>query len=566
MPRPSKRPGSSFLSFRCRTPRDVLDRVRGRAVIVSFPATGAQPAHEAVARVGAEVNLSLRTRDPALAKARTGIVVSQLEALWEAIRRGPKPLAHVEIISLSGVAYRLLAEGFEREPGSPERWIAVKAFNRAAREGRLSDLPSLQPHRIDASRDALSSWPQDITAALNALPQNERARAIAMEQRYGAVTDWVLASLGVVTDEESRRKLLAEIDRTTTEAAVKLKGNARGDYRPDLNAERFPSWEEARPPASKTGSSLTFDELFERWRRETEPAASTITTWRGHLRQFAEHLGHDDPTRVTREDVVSWKDSLVERGLKGIRTGHLATIKRLLGYAAENGLIPTNPAQGVTVARRRGRGAGKLPYEDDEVACLLSLAEKENSPARRWLPWLMALSGARVGELAQLWGNRVTAVDGIPVMKITPAEDGGSLKNEGSERDVPLHPALIERGFVEFARRSGDGPLFYGRTTRASRGQKRVGARHASKGVANHLAAWIREQGFKDKRKAPNHAFRHWFKSACVKAEIQERVADAIQGHAGRTVADVYRHIDLATKARAVRKIKVPAFNQATEQ
>ena len=515
-----------------------------------------------MARVGAEVNLSLRTRDPALAKARTGIVVSHLEALWETIRSGPKPLSHIEIISLSGIAYRLLASGFEREPGSAERWIAVKAFNRAAREGRLSDLPALQPHRIDASRDALSLWPQDITAALNALPQDERVRLIAMEQRYGAVTDWVLASRGIVTDEESRRKLLTEIDKATTEAAVKLKGNARGDYRPDPNAERFPAWEAARPPTNKPGSSLTFDEVFERWRRETEPAASTITTWRGHLRQFVEHLGHDDPQRVTREDVVSWKDALVVRGLKGIRTGHLATIKRLLGYAAENGLIPTNPAHGVTVARRRAKGSGKLPYEDEEVARLLSLAGKETSPARRWLPWLMALSGARVGELAQLWGNRVTEIDGIPVMKIAPAEDGGSLKNEGSERDVPLHPVLIERGFVEFARRCGDGPLFYGRTTRRTQPQKRVGTRHASKGVANHLAAWIREQGFKDKRKAPNHAFRHWFKSACVRAEIQESVADAIQGHAGRTVADVYRHIDLATKARAVSKIKVPALNR----
>lgn len=533
--------------------------------MVPFPASGAEPAYDAVATVGAEVNLSLRTRDPALAKARTGIVVSHLEALWEEVRSGPRPLTHKQIIALAGDAYRRLADGFDHEPGSREQWTAVKAFNRAAREGRVSDLPPLQPHRIDASRDALSSWPEDISAALNLLPQDERVRVIAMERRFGFLTDWVLAMRGVVTDEESRRRLLAEIDKATTEAAVNLKAKAGGDYRPDPNAARFPAWEAARPSVRKGGSSLTFDELFERWRRETEPAASTITTWRGHLRQFVEHLGHDDPQRVTREDVVSWKDALVARGLKGIRTGHLATIKRLLGYAAENGLIPTNPAHGVTVARRRAKGAGKLPYNDEEVAHLLSLADKESSPARRWLPWLMALSGARVGELAQLWGNRVTEIDGIPVMKIAPAEDGGSLKNEGSERDVPLHPVLIERGFVEFARRCGDGPLFYGRTTRRTRPQKRAGARHASKGIANHLAAWIREQGFKDKRKAPNHAFRHWFKSACVRAEIQESVADAIQGHAGRTVADVYRHIDLATKAKAMRKITVPAPKRTTK-
>ena len=45
---------------------------------------------------------------------------------------------------------------------------------------------------------------------------------------------------------------------------------------------------------------------------------------------------------------------------------------------------------------------------------------------------------------------RITEIDGIPVMKIAPAADGGTIKNAGSERDVPIHPALIERGFLDF--------------------------------------------------------------------------------------------------------------------
>jgi integrase len=104
----------------------------------------------------------------------------------------------------------------------------------------------------------------------------------------------------------------------------------------------------------------------------------------------------------------------------------------------------------------------------------------------------MALSGARIGEVAQLWGSRIVEIDGIHVMRIAPAEDGGTLKNEGSERDVPIHPAIIERGFLDFVKQRGSGPLFYGK--------KGHGQRHASKPVANHLAAWIREQGFTDGR------------------------------------------------------------------
>jgi hypothetical protein len=37
---------------------------------------------------------------------------------------------------------------------------------------------------------------------------------------------------------------------------------------------------------------------------------------------------------------------------------------------------------------------------------------------------------------------------------------GGSLKTSGSERIIPLHPALIETGFLKFAAKAKSGPLF----------------------------------------------------------------------------------------------------------
>ncbi len=135
---------------------------------------------------------------------------------------------------------------------------------------------------------------------------------------------------------------------------------------------------------------------------------------------------------------------------------------------------------------------------------------------------------------------------------LAPAEDGGSLKNEGSERTVPLHPALIEQGFLDFVKERGTGPLFYrkssGKTTK----------KHASKGITNRLAGWVREIGFDDPRKAPNHAFRHWFKSAAVHVGISDSMADAIQGHAGKTVASRYRHFSIKGMADAIALLPLP--------
>jgi integrase len=354
---------------------------------------------------------------------------------------------------------------------------------------------------------------------------NERAVSDPerMEKWFGESVDQLLQREGIVADGDNRKALIYEVARAMNEAADKLHRNANGDYWPDPNQERYPKWQGAfkanGAATTSRGGSLTFDTLFERWQREREPSPSTIATWRGYVRAFQKYVGHDDPGRVTKTDIVAWKDALVVAGYarKGIKDGQLAAVRTLYAYAVDNDIVTVNPALGVKLQAKRMAGAGMLDYTDDEVARLLGLADEEANPNRRWLPWLMALSGARVGEVAQLWGRRIVEADGVIVMKIAPAEDGGSLKNEGSERAVPIHSAILERGFLEFVRARGDGPLFY--RARAKGTKPAPDRRHASKGVANHLAEWIREKGFTDKRKAPNHALRHWFKSLVSEQE-----------------------------------------------
>lgn len=325
----------------------------------------------------------------------------------------------------------------------------------------------------------------------------------------------------------------------------------------------------AAPSLAAAGEQapLTFDALWKRWEREVKPAPSTVSTWWGYVQQFQKHLGHDDPRRVTPDDVVAWKDALVARGLTSVRDGPLAAIKTLFNYGVANRLLKRNPAQSVTTARKSRAGKRRLPYDDSEVARLLSLSDHATRVSRRWLPWLIAFSGARVGEVAQLWGNRVVIVDGVHVMKIAPASDGGTLKNIGSERDVPIHPAVIKRGFLDFVRAKGAGPLFYGTGRKRKRKPNSRPPKHASKGIANHLASWIREQGFTNPRKDPNHALRHWFKSKCLKLGIQDSVVDAIQGHTHEDEsADIYRHVTLEMMAEAINRVPVPTISAAPMQ
>jgi integrase len=557
MPYSARRKDSQSFWFEQRIPRDLLPRLRGREIIIQFPPM--KDAREVLVqcRVRDAVRFSLRTTDNDVRLARTGLAIAYLQSLYEAARNGPKSLTPKQLVALSGEVYRLYATKFDENPGSPSAWAAWKSFNRAALEGRLANAPPIEVGAVPADElAARDAFGQNLTAGVNALSRSDGE--IGLESRFGKLTSWVLTIHGLEVDSATRLVLLREVARAAQDAGWRNKRASEGDWSPDPNEKRFP------PIAALTPStSVTLADLFDRWKAEAKPAASTITTWRGSVRRFASHVKNKDAASITREDVIGWKDALLAEGLKAktIRDGHLAAIRRLFAFGIDNRILQTNPAQGVRVALRRRAGEGRQPYTDEEVARLLALARAERNEARRWLPWLATLTGARIGELAQLRGANIRKVDGVLVLELRPAPDGGSFKNEGSERFVPLHPALVKEGFGSFVESKGSGPLFY--TGRVRKGRQES-SRHASKGVTNRLAGWIRASGFNDPRKAPSHALRRWFKITADRVGIATAHSDIIQGHSARTEGDGYRRagISMATVAELIAKIPVPLLDE----
>jgi integrase len=495
------------------------------------------------------IEFSLRTSDPAEARMRQAAVVSYLERTWAEIRRGPTKLSHKQVVALAGELYRDFVKAFESNPGSPERWVNVLVENALAAATKTGSGALMI--RADAAGARF-------------------AKLASLRDRFGGFMEALLARRSLVIDDDSRAALLEQVARVMDEAALRLMANAEGDYRPDQNAERFPTWAQATPqevPSPAAGSSkavTTFDDLFARWKLGASPAPSTVTTWRSYIRAFADFLGHDDPRKVTTADVLRWKDDLLARGRQDIGNTYLAALRAIYNHAVDNAAtsgIAENPAKGVVVRQKKKAGTRRLPYEAQEVARILAAAKAETSEVRRWMPWLVALTGARVGEIAQLWATQVVTIDEVPCLRIAPAEDGGTLKTEVSERDVPIHPAILETGFLDYVKTRKGRPLFYAGTGRkAGNSADDDSRRHPSKSVSNRLAQWIRGLGFDDARKAPNHAFRHWFKSECIRVEIPDGVADALQGHSSGRESDTYRHIDAPTKLRYLAKIVPPAL------
>ncbi len=362
------------------------------------------------------------------------------------------------------------------------------------------------------------------------------------------------------------RKAHVALALTLTRAEiVALQGSLSSAFPGDVNAHVAGRQEASAPiPVSSTPvlAPVSLDALFDKWKAEgRQKSASTLSTWRGIIKSLkATFPGKaDDAGSLTPEDMIKWKDHLNAVGLtaKTINAGYLACARTLFNYGVSNRLIASNPGIGVKVSTgKRGLNGPKtrFGYTNADVGKLLALAKKETSPALRWLPWLAAQTGSRIGEVAQLWGSFVKKDEGIWYLDIQPAPDAGTIKEDVSARKVPIHQQLIEDGFVDFVKSKGDGPLFY----KKSSGDPEK--KHASKGVSNRVAAWVRKNGFTDKRIDPNHGLRHWFKThaSSTAVGLEDRMVDTLQGHAHATEAGGYFEPELSEKLEALNRIKLP--------
>jgi integrase len=237
---------------------------------------------------------------------------------------------------------------------------------------------------------------------------------------------------------------------------------------------------------------------------------------------------------------------------------YLKATKTVFGWALEQRLISQNPFADVkvTVPKRKQLRETKA-FRPPEWRAVLSASLKVNdttSPdaaARRWVPWLCAYTGARVGEIAQLRKEDVAKREGIPSILITP--EAGAVKG-GRSRVVPLHKHLVAQGFVKFVSNHAEGPLFYSMVRRLKRKDEAKRRKPPYAQVRQRLADWVHKLGVDDPNLQPNHAWRHTFKQIADRAGITERMSDYITGHAHKSVGATYGAPTLEDMAAAMQK------------
>jgi len=525
--RPMKRKGTRNQQLLQRIPADVRERAAGLRLDVPL-GSGSIPVN--ITPSMQTVRFSLRSADPGEVKQRQATAAAYLETVWRALREdSPLPLTHRQAVALAGELYAAWAQPKQR----------VTALD-IMPDGTVEFLPS---HRTDD--------PEEWEAIAPAFADNGEEQ---LEGLLGPLADRLLLAKGIRRlDDTSRAMLLTALRNALRDAFATRQRNAAGDFRPDDTASRFPAWEDSR---SRAKAARSLKGLVSDWWLEAGKSGRSRSTYESYERSFrllGEFLGHDNAGAVTAADIERFKVYRIGAGVspKTVGDSDIAALRSVFGWAVSGGKLSSNPAERVKVLRskqvlERGKGLSR-----EEAATILTHArnlkrgsEKATTfAAKRWVPWLCAYTGARLGEMVQLRKQDVRQVSGNWVVTVTP--EAGTVKDKEA-RDIVLHPHLVEEGFTQFVEHAPDGYLFL-----KPRNDGEV--RGVWRSIKNRVTEFVREV-VKDERVAPNHGWRHAFKTVGREAGIEDSVLDGICGHAAKSVGGSYGEVTLKAQTDAMAK------------
>ena len=281
--------------------------------------------------------------------------------------------------------------------------------------------------------------------------------------------------------------------------------------------------------------------------------------WAPVFKHLRTELGHDDAVSVTKQQLVSWRNRLLETlSPRTVSDVWLTAVRTVFSWAVREDRLPNNVALEVRQEKPKMPSLREKGYTDDEAKKLLAhsinyaaISLKElpaTIAAKQWIPILCAHTGARVCEMTQLRKKDVRTEDGRLIARITP--DAGTVKT-GQFRDVPLHRQIVDLGFHAFVNASPEGPLFYMSSNEAGQLSK-------ARMISGRISEWLNKNSLVPTGVSPNHGWRHRFKTVGRENGCSDRVLDAICGHAGRTAGDAYGDVSIIAKAMAIDKF--PAY------
>lgn len=314
------------------------------------------------------------------------------------------------------------------------------------------------------------------------------------------------------------------------------------------------------PQTRQVLKSMLFSEATEAYLEEKklDNVEQTIVDKRRTYKDFMAIFGDLEINLINKPEIVQWKTADLKRDLKAHSiNSRLGEMNDFFKWAINNGHYtahPTSPVDGLRISSK-SKLASKTehyePFDNDELKKIFAVGylKKMKKPDFYWMPLVAMYSGARREEVAALLAADVKAVDGIPSFFIQKG------KNAAARRLVPLHPTLIEMGFLDYAnmvQSLGFTNLFP---------HLKPSANGLGKNAGRQFSNWLSDCNIEDSRKV-FHSFRHTAITRLHATEANVAHVKQISGHQDETKGvhfQTYTHdVGLAALQKTLNRLEYP--------
>lgn len=178
-----------------------------------------------------------------------------------------------------------------------------------------------------------------------------------------------------------------------------------------------------------------------------------------------------------------------------------------------------------------------------------------------WVPLIALYSGMRLGEIVQMYMTDIQTEDGVTIFNIEESDEDDDtpkpkkLKNTSSRRKVPVHPKLIELGFLDYVKSLKDK-----KRLRVFEDIQPAPNGSYSKNFSRTFTRYLIALGIKHKR-ISFHSFRHTFVTNGIKTTaLPKGLVQALVGHSkDDSTTDIYTATyTMPELLEGIRKIQYP--------
>jgi integrase len=368
------------------------------------------------------------------------------------------------------------------------------------------------------------------------------------------------------------REILAstrDLAPTASEARAKIKGlNAEAESLREEIAQDGLLVAKLQPASSLTAQlgdlpantkTATLSLVLEAWEKAKKPR--NVNQYSVPVREFEALHGRLFMTQIKKDHIRQFRDHLAARGLKeSTASKHFRCLKSIFSFAVEDGYVDSSPATDVRWQWEKRKFSevkqdSRRTLTVDEINRLLAACDglPKNDHTKTDTAWFIRLAlwtGARPEELSQLTPADIAEVGGVMCIRIHDRLAHQKIKNQSSMRDIPLHKALIDQGFLAFVETRKSQPLLF--STLKANGNERLYSR-----MQRRWSRLLRNQAkITDPRVVP-YSTRHTFKDCLRRLDASQYIEDRLMGHTtpGRRVADGYGSAQIVNLNEWLQKV-----------